>query len=208
METIVRKLTLEQTAEIYQKWIYEHFPKDEVKPLKNIRDMWSRGCYRALGLYDASGKNAYIENGKEDSELIGYAFFVSLPDSDMILLDYLAVLSDYRSLGLGSEFLKKMKAVLQPEYKGILIETEDIERAVNEEELRTRKRRDSFYAENGAVPTGIKSEVYGVPYTIWIYRTDDQKAESGYEENLKGLKRIYETMFLPERFGTQVFIYG
>lgn len=204
MEYLVRNLSQEQTAEVYRQWIHKHFPQNEIKPLKNIIEMWDRGAYCAFGMY-------------EQEKLIGYAFFVTAPESEMLLLDYFAIVEEYRSRGMGGSFLrelqrfymefqdageaqtdaakdisqniaKKASKAIHP--RGILIETEDVEYAQNEEELQTRQKRDLFYRHNGAVLTEVKSEIYGVHYAIWNLPLSGQTDSGKCREQLANIYRI------------------
>lgn len=188
MNYIIRNLTEEETAEIYERWIHIHFPKNEIKPLKHIQRMWEQGAYCALGMYD--GEN-----------LVSYGFFAMVPGKDMLLLDYLAVLEDYRNLGAGSIFLQKMGQCLSEyrgvSYQGILIETEDITYARNEEERQIRQKRDLFYEKNGAVRTGVTGEVYGVHYALWNLPVEK---EAGSEECREQIKAIYRMMVAGEKY--------
>ncbi|MCM1326128.1 MAG: hypothetical protein NC094_02315 [Bacteroidales bacterium] len=181
MNYVIRNLTVEETAEIYKGWIPKHFPKDEIKPLKHICRMWEQGAYCALGMY----------NGEK---LVSYGFFAMAPGKDMLLLDYFAVLEDYRNLGAGSFFLKKMGQCLTEQmgvlYQGILIETEDIAYARSDEERQIRRKRDLFYEKNGAVRTGVVSEVYGVHYVIWNLPIAGNMGTGECREQLKAIYRM------------------
>ena len=196
MEYFVKKLTWEQMEKIYVEWIHEHFPEDEIKPLKSIQRMWDNGEYQALGMYEKTT----AQGGAEP--LIGYAFFIMVKGGNQLLLDYLAIVEKYRSKGAGSIFLKEMKQQLT-EYKGILIETEDIDCAQNEEERNIRQKRDAFYVRNGAVRTGIRSHVYGVDYVIWTLPIEKAVAE---DECRDDLEKIYRTMVPGEKYEKFVMI--
>lgn len=195
MSCQMKRLNRYETADIYEKWIHRHFPQDEIKPLKSIYRMWDMGCYSAVGIYTEPE-----DDGVPD--FVGYAFFVSAPDSSQILLDYLAVVEKYRSHGIGSVFLKQAKEIL-PEYKGILIETEDVEFAENEEERRVRDKRDSFYERNGALRTGVKGEVYGVRYAIWDFPLKEAAKSDECRENLE---KIYKIIVPGEKYEKHVKI--
>lgn len=188
MNYAIQNLTREETAGIYERWIAAHFPKNEIKPLKHICRMWEQGSYCALGMYDGE-------------KLVSYAFFAMVPGKDMLLLDYFAVLEDYRNLGAGSIFLQKMGQCLMEHrgvsYQGILIETEDIAYAQNGEERHIRQKRDLFYEKNGAVRTGVTGEVYGVHYAIWNLPIT---GNAGTEECREQLKEIYRMMVAGEKY--------
>ena len=180
MDYIINSLTFEQTAFIYNNYMHLHFPKEEIKPLKNIQRMWEVGSYRALGMY---------EQKEESMELIGYAFLAVAPDCEMLLLDYLAIMEEYRGLGMGGMFLREMRQRL-PEFEGILIETEDIDFAVNEEERQVRKKRDAFYEHNGVVRTAIKSKIFSVHFANWQLPIHKPLSDKECKRNLEEIYKI------------------
>lgn len=180
MNYTINSLTFEQTADIYNHYIHLHFPKEEIKPLKNIQRMWEAGAYRALGMY---------EQKKDSTVLIGYAFLALAPDCKMLLLDYLAIAEEYRGLGMGGIFLKEMQKRL-PEFEGILIETEDIDFAANEEERQTRKNRDSFYERNGVIRTQIKSKIFTVHFANWQLPIHQPLSDAECKRNLEDIYQI------------------
>lgn len=180
MEYTIIDLTLEQVEDIYNTWIHLHFPREEIKPLKNIRKMWSIGAYRALGMYEQKEKG---------QQLIGYAFYAMGQDCNMLLLDYLAIVEAYRGQGMGGIFLREMRERL-PEFEGILIETEDIDFAANEEERRIRQNRDAFYKRNGVLRTGIKSQIYGVRFAIWQLPVVGSMTDTECKRNLENIYKI------------------
>ena len=181
MNYTIRTITFEQTAEIYNAYIHLHFPQEEIKPLKNIQRMWENGSYQALAMY---------EQKEHEAKLIGYAFCAMAPNCRMLLLDYLAIVEEYRGLGMGGIFLKEMRKCLS-KYEGILIETEDIDFASNEEERQIRKMRDAFYERNGVVRSGIKSTIYGVHFANWQLPVSQVLAD---EECKRNLEKIYKVM--------------
>lgn len=186
MEYIIKNLQQTETADIYMQWIHRHFPQSEIKPLKKIQSMWDEGAYHALGMYEKKMNN---QEQKQQLDLIGYAFFVTAPECNILLLDYFAIVEDYRSQGMGSIFLKEMKKYLDG-YKSILIETEDVDCAQNEEELRTREKRNRFYKRSGAVMAGIKSNVYGVNYDIWNFPLTESSTRKECKDCLESIYRI------------------
>lgn len=180
MNYTITSLTFEQTAAIYNHYMHLHFPKEEIKPLKNIQRMWETGSYRALGMYEQNG---------ESTELIGYAFLALAPDCKMLLLDYLAIAEEYRGLGMGGIFLKEMQKLLA-EFEGILIETEDIDFASNEGERQVRKNRDSFYERNGVIRTRIKSKIFSVHFANWQLPINKPLSDAECKQNLEDIYKI------------------
>lgn len=188
MDYVIKALTKEQMAEIYKRWIHEHFPENEVKPLKHIYRMWEQDSYCAMGMYDGE-------------ELVGYAFFAMAPERNMLLLDYLAVIENYRNLGAGSAFLQKLRQSFAEysgiSYKGILIETEDVEYAQDNAEREIRQKRDAFYERNGAIRTNVKGEVYGVHYAVWNLPIS---GNTGFEECREQMCAIYRMMVTGDKY--------
>lgn len=180
MEYIIQNLTLEQVSVIYNKWIHLHFPQEEIKPLKNIQRMWEQGAYRALGMYEQTG---------DTQILIGYAFYAMAPDCNMLLLDYLAIVEAYQGQGMGSIFLREMRERLQ-KFDGILIETEDVAFACDEEEVLTRQKRDAFYERNGVLCTAIRSQIYSVRFAIWNLPVSEPVTDAVCKKNLEDIYRI------------------
>ena len=188
---LIKELPNEELLTLYQKYINSHFPADEVKPLETIERMLEMDCYYGLGLYNAE-KN-YADWDISELPLIGYAFFVKDKKENMLLLDYFAILEEYRNGGWGSIFLKQMKSMAET-YRGILLETEDINFARDEEERQLRERRDSFYTRNGVIKTNVKSKLFGVNFAIWIYPV---REEMSFTECRESLTNIYKTI-VPE----------
>lgn len=201
MEYQIKKLNYSEMEAVYDTWIYEHFPADEVKPLESIKRMWEMDCYFALGIYTK----------EENARLAGYAFFVKAPQSDRILLDYLAVIETYRNCGIGSIFLKQMQDWAY-DCKGILIETEDIAFAKDDAERHIREKRNAFYARNGALLTSVKGEVYGVHFCIWNYPVGKEKDRQTIslnvfdEEVRKDLESIYRVIAPGEKYEKHIRI--
>jgi GNAT superfamily N-acetyltransferase len=89
------------------------FGEHATKPEKIIRNMFAR----ELGTL-----HVLIEN----DEVLSMALTGSMPGSNVLLLDYLAVRKDLRGHGVGKDFFDYIKewAHLQSHYKRILVEVE------------------------------------------------------------------------------------
>jgi GNAT superfamily N-acetyltransferase len=86
-------------------------------------------------------------------ELIGLAVLLALAELDIQFLEYFAVDSRLRSLGIGAQFLGHLGTELQSAPSpalGIVFEVDQPEHA-DGEERRLRQRRIEFYKRNGAV---------------------------------------------------------
>jgi len=84
------ELSIEEFTDIYNQYMVEDFPKDELKPLERMIFTMKTGLSCAYGMYE--GKN-----------LMGYAVFILPQGLQYGLLDYLAVLKQYRGSGVGHQ---------------------------------------------------------------------------------------------------------
>lgn len=181
----IQKLEPEEISRIYETYMKEDFPKNELKPFKALETMLEKGVYEGLGFYHSE-------------ELIAYAFFVKHAERKTLLLDYFAVCAEHRAGGVGSAFLAQMKEFFA-DRQAILLECESISCAGSEEERITRSRRINFYVRNGSCKTPTKSELFGVEYDI-LYIPLGMELLNVMEE----LNQLYQQMFPAELFGTRV----
>lgn len=206
----IQELRKDEIIAIYSTHSVRHFPADERKPISSIERMASEGIYIGYGLF-SSGQPDTDEGIERPSshichgQLLGYAFFTALPEQQVCLLDYFAVMEDFRSHGIGSIFLRHMKTSPSP-YKGFLIESEDPDYANGEAELSIRRKRLAFYERNGAVATGIKASVFGVPYCLLYFPLQD----GGFPDTetlCSHFSNIYRRMVSPYHYETNVHIF-
>lgn len=186
----MRKLLKEEILSIYKGVAGEDFPEAELKPVEIIERMLVEDGYAGLGLFS-------------EEQLIGYALFVKVPGEDVLLLDYYAVLKEFRNGGTGSLFLQKMQEIYKDK-AAILLETEEPQKAKNEAEYDIRVRRNGFYERNGAVRTGIKSRLYIVEFGIFAIPLREK-----YEDDqiYARLDDIYHYMFGDEGYKKYVRIW-
>lgn len=129
------------------------FPKEERKPFFFIEKLKKEGkCV----IYTA------VENGK----FAGFA--IILKDENFALIDYLAVNSEIRGLGIGSKILDELKNIY--ENKCLFLERETVLK--NCDNAGQRNRRRNFYLKNGFSDSGIYVNVYTVDMTLMIYKKD------------------------------------
>lgn len=174
----IRILTNEEVTWIFNHYMLDDFGEDEVKPLASMFEMKRQGMYEMYGFF-------------EEEELKAYAFLCGYYDQKVVLLDYLAVMKNARGRGYGSALLAALRNQLSF-LDGLLIETEDIQAAENEEETRLRQRRVAFYERSGAQLTDTYSRLWGVQYRV-MYLPIARALT--FEEEYQHLDRIYNTMF-------------
>lgn len=110
------------------------FPGNAHIPRRKLRKAIIDQVFAALYLTD--GKTNY-----------GYALIQQVKKYDAIYLQYFAVISEYRSYGLGSLFLQQINRLAKGR---MFFEVEDPEDTYkHDEEYEIRKRRIAFYEKNG-----------------------------------------------------------
>lgn len=206
MNTYQRFLTESEAKKVYKTYLKHHFPADEVKPWKSISRMWADGCYFAVGIFESVGdlpadasdnfSNPAASVGNDLSLLRGYAFFVESPDTDACLLDYYAILPAFRSAGLGGHTLQRLAELVRGREKYILLETEDIDFAKNEDQVSERTRRDAFYTRNGCVKTDVKGRVFTVRYVVWTLGLEG----AAFDRACADMNTLYKLMVPGEKF--------
>ncbi len=180
-------LNEKEAKNIYDSYMKTDFPKDELKPFEMIRGHMSNGIYICLGIY------------KSDT-FIGYAFCLTDTDSNAVLLDYFAVLKEYRGIGIGSSALKKVCQYFTEElsFSALILESENPDFPKDESDKETRIRRISFYERNGMYLQGFTTDLYGVKYCIFSYPKTDAK---------EALVSLYKKMLPKKLFEQRLRIY-
>lgn len=190
----LRELSAERLTEIYNRYMIIDFPRDELKPLDRILYTMETGLSCAYGIY-------------EKDDLRGYAIFI-VPDGMRYgLLDYLAVLKEYRGTGVGHVFFELVGDVLAARYPalgGFLIESENIAFAADDRERQVREKRISFYQQNHCVMTTLGSRLFGVDYSILVYDFDRR---AGAPATLEDLDGIYAAMFERHHYENRVSLW-
>ena len=178
----LKNLDLSQIDNIYSTYMTADFPKDELKPLSHIHRMLDSGIYSCYGLF-------------EGDRLVAYAYIVNV--DGIILVDYLAVLKEFRGKGIGSMLIDLLNKLYAD--KKILIECENVAFASSEAEAVCRKRRISFYLNAGFVLTNISSCLYGAEYTLLCLPCFE-------ETTLKDYKNVYLRMLGKEKFAKHLTV--
>ena len=169
----IRLQTEEEICQIYEERLQYDFPPAERKPLSAILHSNRAGTYRAFGVY-------------EGDACVAYAYFVRVPESEWMLLDYYAVRDDLRGTGIGSWFLARLHT-LEPDSPVILLEIDEPEFAETPEERELCLRRARFYHRAGARFSGILATTFGVPYRLLTFSAQTVSDEE--------VARQYETIY-------------
>lgn len=197
---IVKELSLEAMLSCYETYGPQFFPPEELKPSSAVRRLYELGIYRGFGLFDTA-----LLHGEH--RLAGYALMVCPKAFNNVLLDYYAILPQYRGQGAGCFFLQQLAEVFR-EADGIYIESETSPRteptdALSSEPL-TRERRIHFYERNGAHKTGVQSRLFGVSYEVLFLPCARQKRLAF--RHLIAIDAIYREMFSPKHYEEEVFL--
>lgn len=181
----VKELTDSEVTYIYNTYMKQDFPANELKPLSHILKSMEEGYGFSLGLY-------------EEERLAGYAVFILCEETKCALLDYFAILSDRRGEGLGHRAFLLFDTYFRenlPLVEGLYIESERIAAAENERQRLTRERRIAFYQSCGCEMTDLRAVLFGVDYSV-LYK----RLLSEGEASRKALDALYRRMFKPEHY--------
>ena len=150
----LKEMTIEEVRDMYENYMKEAFPADELRPLSMIEQAIRENRYVCYGYY-------------EDGQLCTYTSFMYLESEEGrdYLGDYFASRKDARNRGLGAKFLAEYPTTLKKPLS-IIFEIENPDFAKDEEERALRERRRQFYLRNGIVDTGVNIELAGVEYRI------------------------------------------
>lgn len=201
----IKELSIQEITEIYNTHMINDFPASELKPLKYIVNAFKKGVCLALGLY--------IENTENNTEniLCGYATFIIYKDYNYALLDYFAIINEFRGKQMGHEFFKILSPYFKTNYScldGIFIECEAPETALNDSSKDIMKRRISFYTDNNCLTTMLSSVLFSVKYDILYYPlTQVNSAHYADFIHRNDLDYIYRKMFSRNIYKENVCLY-
>ncbi len=150
---MIKKVEQRIFKELFHIHIQRDFEKIERRPLSMLDRLHRRGLYDFFTL-----------NDDRTGEILAYAGLLHMPEIDTELLDYFAVIPEYRNKNIGSEFLKDIASKF--DISGILIECESPEYTNDIKEKGIRNRRIFFYLRNGAEETGFRMSYLGVGYEL------------------------------------------
>lgn len=166
---MIKQLDIKILKKIYSENMILDFPDNELKPFDMIEELIGANKSVALGFYD-------------NNVLKGYATILFAGKN--LLLDYFAVISNYRRKGYGTRFLSQLKEYFK-DYGFLLIESEN-----NDSE--TARKRIEFYKRCGCNDSKLRGRLYFVEYVfLYLELSDSLSAEEVKNEILNIYKVIY-----------------
>lgn len=180
---MIIKANIEEAKSIYMEYMIKDFPDDEIPDFNRFMKLTIENK-QTVYLYKKDNKNV--------------AYFITTEEDENVLITHLAVIKNYRSMGIGKVFIEEIKSFLKNK-KLIIVEVENEKRANNSEELEVIKRRRKYYINAGFKKCEkIQYNLYGVDYDILIF--EERKTEK-YDDNeiINIIKKIYRKFDIDER---------
>ena len=164
---IIRRMDPAALSAAYQAQIPRHFPASEVRPFDPARQM-PGGEVPMLDVQTLLGENRYAAFGAYDGGALAAYAFLCWDEHGTALLDYLAVMEDYRCHGVGSlmmNYLLSGSTALP--WKCLILEVDDPDFAGDGAELTIRLRRNAFYHRAGLRESRVRVQLFGAHYRIF-----------------------------------------
>lgn len=174
-----------QIIQLYEQALSRDFPRNELKSLSAILNMYRRGLYDVIGAY-------------EDETFVGYALLYCPCNSRLMLLDYFAVEPEHRRRGIGASILSQIRMHYANRADVLLIECERPQTAPDELEARKRIR---FYTHAGAILTSVRIWLFDVEYSILVLPCADSIPKCDWAEQMM---QLYKQMLPDELFKSNV----
>ena len=147
MEDIqLEDITIKQFKEEIYPYYIEMFPEEERKSIGEIKRAYKKGYVRII-------KIVY------QSQMVGFMTINRVRENGYIVLDYLAILKQYRNQQFGTKALKLLFKE-EKESKGIFIEIEKIGLGKNEKENIKLEKKKINYEETSKNDVETINDLY------------------------------------------------
>lgn len=140
--------------EVYSYYL-EIFPEDERKPLELIQSSYEKQYTKIIEIL-------------YKNEMVGFMVLNRVKDKGYAVLDYLAILPQYRNSKFGTKALQILLEQ-EKENSGIFIEIEKIGLGKDAEENLLREKRKQFYEKVGFRKLNFDLFLFDVIYTPYLF---------------------------------------
>lgn len=166
--------------EIYRYYL-EIFPKEERKPLELIQSSYEKGYTKIIEIL-------------YENKITGFMLLNSLKNKGYAILDYLAILPQYRNNKIGTRALKILQEQ-EKENSGIFVEIEKVGLGRDIGENLLREKRKNFYEKLGFKKLNFDLLLFDVVYTPYLFSNIEDNENVIIDE----IFNIYEAISGKER---------
>lgn len=169
-----RKLCRDEVQAIVCSTLRRHFPRNELRPLWSVRQLQRQGRYAGWGAF--AGET-----------LAGYAL-LCWDDKGTALLDYLAVMENFRCQGAGGALMHFLLSDgTRLPWRRLIIEVDDPDFAPDERERALRLRRMAFYRRTGVRETGVRVRLFGARYRVFTDLPPDAMTDEACQASVRAM---------------------
>lgn len=182
MEDIrLEHITIEEFKKVVYPYYLAIFPEEERKSFRKIQEAYKKGYVKIIKIM--------FQN-----QFVGFMTVNRVKENGYIILDYLAILPEYRENQFGTKALKLLFKE-EKDCRGIFVEIEKVGLGKNEAENIARQKRKSFYENVGFKELNFDLFLFDVIYTPLLFSNfqDDE------EIIIDSILEIYETITGKER---------
>lgn len=161
--------------EVYSYYL-EIFPENERKPLELIQSSYKKQYTKIIEIL-------------YKNEMVGFMLLNRVKDKGYVVLDYLAILPQYRNSKFGTKALQILLEQ-EKENNGIFIEIEKVGLGKDIEDNLLREKRKNFYEKLGFRKLNFDLLLFDVIYTPYLF------SNIKYDENkiISEILNIYEAI--------------
>ena len=182
MENIKLKYVgMNEFKEDVYSYYLEIFPEDERKPLELIQSSYEEQYTKIIEIV-------------HKSEIVGFMLLNRVKEKGYCVLDYLAILPQYRNSKFGTKALQLLLEQ-EKENKGVFIEVEKPGLGRDKEENLLRERRTNFYEKIGFKKLNFDLLLFDVMYVHYLY----SKINDDESIIINEILNIYESISGKER---------
>lgn len=188
----IELLSNENIEKIYNEVMVNDFEKTSLKPLKKIFNHKEKGIYFCYALY-------------RENIIVAYAFFaINKSNNDYMLLDYFAVIKEYRRQNIGSNFLTLLKEELKD--KIIIAEVENSKYSLDEKDKQIKTNREKFYKKSNFIKSDIESDIFAHDYTLFLLNFNKDKISDNRDIIINNYLSIYKVILSKELYEKSVYV--